>query len=235
MSGTAQILKNAAVLHAGNDISGQISSTTLVLSADILDKTTIDLDSRSKMVGMRDSNLALNGFFASGSNNVDDQFNDDTIYPAVTSVCNSKNVGGIGYHLEIEKSEYSISAQQGKLIPFSFTAEGTGTVARGPVVITGSLSSGNSPIINLGAISADEKIWAVAQLDTVGTSVDIDLYEDTTDDFSDDPQLVGSMPQMTDAGGYVTRFTGPVTGLYYRLQITVSGSCSGTLFIAKGA
>ena len=233
MSGTARILKNAAVLHAGYDISGQISSTTFAMTRESLDATTIDVDYRINKTGLGDTTLALSGFFASGSNQVDDQFN-DIEYPAIVSVLSGQTVGSVAYHVDAIKSEYGIDFQQGQLIPFNFSAQGTGTAGRGKLVSTGTLTTGNSAIINLGPIIEADKIWIVAQIASVGTSIDVELWEDTTDDFSDDPQLVATLDQITAAGAYFLKTSGPITGPYYRLQYTVSGSTTGKLFIARG-
>lgn len=233
MSGTARILKNAAVLHAGYDISGQISSTTFTLTREILDATTVDVDHKINKTGLGDTVVALSGFFAAGSNKIDDQF-DATEYPAIVSVLSGQDVGAVAYHIDAIKSEYEINLSQGQLIPFNFSAQGTGTAGRGKLVSTGTLTTGNSAIINLGPIVESDKIWIVAQIASVGTSIDIELWEDTTSDFSDDPQLVATMNQITSAGAYFLKTSGPITGPYYRLQYTVSGSTTGKLFIARG-
>lgn len=234
----AIVLKNAQLIVDGVDLSANINAVVVDLSSEIIDQTPISMDSRKKIIGMRDNSVEFEGFYEAGSGNIDEKLESITDRVLV-SVAARAGVGEVAYVFQTLKTQYAISGQVGQLVNISFSGSGNAEAGRGAVVSSGSLSTGNSSVINLGAAAAatstnpSGKIWIAAQISNPGTTVDIELYESATEDFSSSTS-VGSITQIDSSGGFFVKFEGPITGPYYRATLTVSGSATGVIILAKG-
>ena len=125
---------NPALFYGGYSLAAQHNKVQLDYSAESLDETTFGIGYRTKKGGLRVSKLTGEGFFNAGSNAVHQVFMDShaltntvvMLFPE--AIAEGATSTGSGYMCYATELQYTIGGKVGDLLPFTFSAEGRGTL-----------------------------------------------------------------------------------------------------------
>lgn len=132
--------KNAKVFANGHDLSAYFSTITTAGSADTAEVTTFGKSSKAYIPGTKDATLSAEGYFAGGTDDVDERLAAQIGEVAVwTAVFSADVLGARGYGLHTVDTTYEIGAEVGGAV--SVSAEGQSTVGMEPVVVLNPLSA----------------------------------------------------------------------------------------------
>jgi hypothetical protein len=231
-------LTDAYLYGAGYDFTTDSNSATLTTDVAQLDKTTFGSGGWTEVTGgLKSSSLAWSGFWQ--VDGVSDQAVDNQAFSALgTSQVYTfgpvETEGQPAYLLNAMKSQYTLGGQVGELMPFSLAANGSGgygTVrgqlakARGTVSATGALGS----VVNLGALSASQRLYAAFHIFTAGTTITVEVQSDNGAGFAT-PATQGTIGPLTTSGGtWMTPVTVAGTETHFRFNVT---AITGTFTVA---
>src|SRR3990167_4064054 len=132
------------------------------------------------------------------------------------------------YIFEAMSSQYTVGAQVGELLPFTWEARSEGSkLIRGTVLLqnTALVASGNSAAIQLGAVTATQKIFAHLHVfgATAGDTFDAVLQSDSDQAFT----TPNARATFTQVGATVTAerksANGAITDTWWRINYTIGG------------
>lgn len=237
---TTIVLKNAYVVVDDYDMSGDSNQLMFNADADSLDATVFNAGGwRSVASGLKSSKLAVNGFWQAGTGTVDGELLPDLGgTDRVVTFGPDAGVGNVAYLGRMGKFSTQLFGKVGDLAPFSLNCAGTDGVgfARGQVAAAGQVVSATGAVgsaLNLGAVSATQKLFCSVHVLSAGTSLTLVLQSSPDNTFAT-PTTQATIGPLTAAGGtWVTPVAGPVTDTWYRLRASaVTGSFTVTAAIA---
>lgn len=127
------VFKDATLLIAGYDHSGQLNQVGVDLEAESLDATVFGNASRVKRGGLTMGRITASGFWQAGSATAVDQTFFENIAVSDVVVCafpetitEGATSTGSGYMLKAELVRYQFGGAIGVLTPFSIEAVGRG-------------------------------------------------------------------------------------------------------------
>ncbi len=127
------VLKDAKLLVAGYDHSGQMNQVAIDLEAESLDATVFGNSSRVRRGGLTSARVQARGFWQAGSSNHIDPAAFEGIAVQDVVVCAFPEVikegatsTGSGYMLKAEVARYGLGGAVGDLLPFTLDAVGRG-------------------------------------------------------------------------------------------------------------
>jgi hypothetical protein len=229
---------DATIWVAGYDFTGDSNQLALSVSVDELDNTTFGSGGyRSKIGGLRQTELEVGGFWQSATTDaVDPQVfpNLGTADRVVTLAPDDAETTP-AYMFQAVKLGYTLFGQIGEVTPFSLTAQGSngiGTVrgqvakAKGSVSATGVLGS----VVNLGAPTSTQYVYATLHVFSAGTTITVQVQSDTASNFPS-ATTQATIGPITSAGGtFMTRVAGPFVGeTHWRLNVS---AITGTFQVA---
>lgn len=233
-------LTDAFCYSAGYDFTTDTNSATLTTDVAQLDKTTFGSGGWTEVTsGLKTSNLAWSGFWQ--VDGVSDQAVDNQAFSALgTSQVYTfgpvETEGQPAYLLNAMKSQYALGGQVGELMPFSLAANGSGSYgtvrgqlakARGSVSATGALGSA----VNLGALSASQRLYAAFHIFSAGTTITVEVQSDSASNFPTPGTQATLGPLTTSGGTWMTPVTVAGSETWFRFNVT---AITGT-FIVAGA
>lgn len=213
-------------LYVGNyDFTTDSNNAVLTTDVATLDATNFNSDGNTEVVGgLFNASLNWQGFWqVDGSS---DQAVDNQATLGTSEVYTFGPVQTEGqpvYILNAHKSQYVLGGEVGAIAPFTLnavsrgkTARGMLAKARGTVSGTGAMGSG----VNLGAIDADEYLYATFHNLVPGTTISLTLQSDDNSGFTT-PTVRATLSGITTAGGtWVTPVAGPITDTWFRFVVT---------------
>lgn len=155
------------------------------------------------------------------------------------TVCpESAAVGGLAWFTSALRSSYKIGDTVGEVAPWEAAANSSGPLLRGTVAHppgTPRTVSGDGDGLNLGAVTASQRLYAVLHvLSIAGTStptLTVDVEQDVDSDFLT-ATTVASFAPATALGGQFISAAGPIDGPWYRVTWDITGTDPSFLFIA---
>lgn len=140
--------------------------------------------------------------------------------------------GDPAYMFKAIHTQYAIGGSHGEVAPFSVAAAGS----NGHGVVRGRLLKGKGNVsatgatgaeIQLGAVAADEYLYATLHVFSAGTTITIVVESDDNADFTS-ATTRGTIGPITTAGAtWMTRVAGAITDDYWRFRVTaVTGTFS---------
>ncbi len=181
------VWKNSRLYYKGHDLTGMTNSITLNYSAELLDRTCFDTQSRKRLAGLKNMELNAAGFWDSSHKNVatseigPDRLMFDAIGGTsdVMTVIPAGTAFGYGaYFAKGVAGEYAPAGSVGELLGYTFNAYGEGEpLVHGRLMHAGPLTTASlkSTAIDFKAGSTGTKIYAGVHVLGVATGVKLSI------------------------------------------------------------
>lgn len=223
---------------AGHDFTADTNQAMLNLEAPPQDSTTFrSARWRENVYGLKTLAFNYSGFWQSALNDaVDpDAFGDLAVERAHT-FGQKETEGEPAWLFNAGKSNYQLGGSVGSVAPFSLQSTATDKYGaiRGALAKAKGAANAVGPIgsvLNLGAVAADQFLYATFHVFTVGTTITVQVQSDDAAGMAS-PTTRGTIGPLTARGGvFMARVPGPITDTHYRFNISaVTGA-----FVAAGA
>lgn len=231
-------LLNAGLYVAGHDFTTDTNQGQLDLEAQALEKTTFGSDGWTENAyGLKTLQFAFSGFWQSATDDAVDPeaFGDLAIERAHTWMLNEVETEP-AWLFNAGKSNYQIGGEVGPLAPFQLQCSATDKYGaiRGQLAKAKGAANAVGPIgsvVNLGAVAADQFLYATFHVFTAGTTITVQVQSDDAAGMAS-PTVRGTVGPLTTRGGtFMARVAGPITDTHYRFNVSaVTGA-----FVAAGA
>lgn len=232
----AHVLTNGVVFVDDLDASGFSNEVRLQMEAETKECTTYaSAGSKEYKAGLRTGDLDIKGLWEAGSATIDPEaFANLGTADKVATWCQTGVAGDAAYFGRFTEFGYGVGDAIGELAPFSLSAKSTnqpGVVrgalakAKGNVSGTGGMGS----VVQLGAVSATQYLYAAVHIFSAGTTITMTLGSDDNAGFLSGTTRATIGPLTTAGGTFMTRVAGPITDDYFLFNVTV---CTGTFSIA---
>lgn len=235
---TVKALLNAFTYVEGHDFTGDTNAGSLNVDAAVLDGTTYRSNGwQENAYGLRAFQFSSSGFWQSALNDaVDPDAFGDLAVPRPHTWGPEEIETSPAYMFNAAKTNYQLGGEVGSLAPFSLQSNGSdkfGAVrgqlakAKGAMNATGALGS----VVNLGAVAANQFLYATFHIFTAGTTATIQVQSDDNGAMSS-PTTQATIGPLTLRGGtFMTRVPGPLADTFYRFNVSaITGA-----FVAAGA
>jgi len=224
------VFNDGKVFSGGYDLSDHVTSVNLEMTAEELDATTINSGGfKSKLGGLKDSTLSMDGFYEAGANKPDALLGASIGNELIVTTVPDAGVGNTAYFMKSRLFSYQMFGSVGELAPFTISkSQSDDEVVQGKIEIDGALTaSGNSTGVQLGAVGATEKVYVAIHCTAVsGTStptVTFKLQSDDNSSFTSPTDRI-TFTGITAIGADYQSAAGAITDTYYRLNYTISGT-----------
>ena len=221
------ILQDCKLYLSEFDLSGDMNAMALNYSADMQENTTFGNDTHVSLGGLKSVTMGHEGYFSAGTDEVDEVlFNKMAVANSVVTIGPTNGADGeIAYLMQSTVSEYSPGASVGDMMAFSVSSEANNDgLIRGTIMHTASrTSSGVGVTRQLGAVSADQKVYASLHVISGSGSLDIVVESDDNGSMTSDTNRL----TFTNATGKTSEFlslVGAITDDYWRVSYTVTGT-----------
>ncbi|WP_330438818.1 hypothetical protein OHB44_28005 [Micromonospora sp. NBC_00821] len=233
---------NITTWFGGYDMTADTNQTTMPIEYEALISTTMGpagtRTAHSRVAGLESVSSQVAGFAQFGVGLVDEAaFN--ALGGTVQVITHSHDgvEGSPAYFYQSRAFTYQVFGDVGQLTPFNLTAQaskgnGSPGAIRGAVlktkanvVATGATGTGNQ----LGAVAADQFLYAALHVFGVGTTITAVLESDDNSGFTSATTRATFGPITAAGGTWATRVPGAITDTWYRLRVT---AITGTFSIA---
>src|SRR5438034_1476615 len=226
---------NATIWVAGLDMTSYLNKATLKMMAAELDITTFGATFRSRLGGLRDTDMAWDGFWTSIPDAA--QFAQLGSANQAVTVSPRGTETDVAYFFQGEQFTYSQFGKIGEAAPFSATLKGSDGIAgavRGQLTVVNRSVAGTGLIgsaVNLGLLGTGQYLYAAVHALTAGTTITIAVNSGTSSGSTPTQRAIYSA--ITTTGGYwLTRLAGPIaTDTWWRFNVTAD---TGTWTISGG-
>lgn len=231
-------LTDATTWIHGYDFTTDLNQIGLSGEVEELDNTTFGGGGyRSRIGGLRDVSADLQGFWQSATTDaVDPQaFPELGTADRVITMSPTGVAASTAYMFQAGKFNYNLGGQVGEVMPFSLGCMGTNGVglvrgqvakAKGTVSATGQLGS----ILNLGAPTSTQYVYAVLHVFSAGTTITVQVQSDDGAGFASATTRGTIGPITTTGGTWMTRVAGPFVGeTHWRMNVS---AITGTFQVA---
>ena len=176
--------------------------------------------------GLKSFEASLEGFWASDTADAVDPeiFPRLGISDEVATLSPPGTEGSACYLCQASKLAYSLFGEIGQLIPFTLGLGGSNTVgavrgrlaaAKQTVDATGVLGS----VVELGAVAADEFLYAAVHVFAAGTDITLIVESDDDPGFASATTQATIGPLTATGGTWMTRVAGPLTDTQWRVSV----------------
>lgn len=222
-----QIIKDQSVYMQGYDLTGRTNAVALSYSSDIKDVTTLGMDSHARLGGLKMAAVQVAGFIE-----IDDtekyQFDGMGLENTPFSFGASNDThGSVAYTMLAAEADLKIGAQVGEVFEFDAGAQSNSRLIRGNVLLnskgTPLTSTGNGTGLQLGAVSASQRIYAAMHVLGAGTgSVTCKLQSDSADTFGSATDQI-TFTAATGVSAQWSSVAGEITDDWWRINYAISG------------
>lgn len=234
------VLKDVFLYIDGYDFRPVTSTATLTSEKESVDSTTFGSDgARENEKGLEQTTGEFAGKWTAGTSGVDSELwadlagDDERIY----TLGEAETETGVAWSFRANRTNYMAGGELGTLAPFNANAQGRSKLLRGqlakakaPVSATGVIGS----VVNLGAVSASQHVYAVLHLfGTAGSSITVQVQSDDSSGFAS-PTTRGTIGPVTASGAVsLTPAAGAIADTHWRLNVSaISGTWTVAGFIA---
>jgi hypothetical protein len=228
-------MKDAKIYIAGHDISGHSNKVELKYTAEILDDTTFGASSKSRVAGLKDTDLSVEGFWEAASTAATSYKIDDIVNAylctadTLITVCPTDgSQGEVAFCIPGMLGEYQFGASVGELTKFTLNGGGNSDLIRGTVMENEQkTSSASGTAQELGAVSASQHLYAgihcYAAEGTLPT-LDVTIESDDAEGFLD-PTTRVTFDQLTTIGSeWATPIAGAIADTWWRVKWVTGGT-----------
>lgn len=231
-----QVLTDATTWLDQYDVSGDMNSVALTYEAEMQDDTVFGDDTRSNKGGLKMVRAEHSGFWSGGDGNVD-----DVLFSKIAAASSPLTLSKAGaargeaaYFFHATQAEYSPEGQVGDMFEFSVSAEGgdggplvNGTVEHAKGQET---SSGTTSGTELGAVAADESVYAALHVfSNQGDSsqtLDVTVESDDGSGFPSPVTQISFTQVTTTNTSEIASAAGAITDTWWRAEWTIGGTGS---------
>lgn len=224
------VFNDGKAFAGGYDLSSHVTSVNLEITAEDLDATTINSGGfRTRLGGLKDSSLQMDGFYEAGANKPDALLGASIGNELLVTTVPDAGVGNTAYFMKSRLFSHQIFGSIGEIAPFSISkSQSSDVVVQGKVQVDGDLTAtGNSTGVQLGAVGATEKCYVGIHCYGVsGTStptVTFKLQSDDNSSFTSPTDRI-TFTGITAIGSDFQSVAGAITDQYWRLNYTISGT-----------
>lgn len=225
-----QVMRDCKLIVGQYDMSGKMNALALNYGVEPLDDTVFGDDTKSSTAGLKTIEFQHEGLFDTGAGGADEVFytavgvSDKPVIIAPDALTE----GNLAYFFKAMQAKYDINGKIGQLLSFSVGGGGQGSdLVRGKALLNGTkTSTGTSTPIQLGAVSAAQKLFAALHiLAASGTtpSITVKVQSSPTSGGSYTDRLTFSA-QTTAGAVWGTPVAGAVTDTWWRISYTISGT-----------
>ena len=224
------VLTNCGFWVQEHNISGYANSGEMTLSSDAIESTTYNSESavtdRTYLPGLKGFNASISGFQEPQS--VDALlYGEFAVDNAIITVApESKAIGSIAYFGYGMEAEYKAAEGAiGNMAAFSASMQGDGPVRRGNIIewVTETDASYNSTPYEVGAVGADEYVYAVLHVSAItATNVIFKLQSDVDADFNSPIDQI-TFTTVTAAAVELKSLAGAITDTFWRINAERTG------------
>jgi hypothetical protein len=225
---STEALLNVTSYADGHDFTGDSNVAQFTAEAQALDASTFRSGGwMENAYGAKSAAFNMQGFWQSAATDAVDP----ELWAAVGAVDRVHTIapdevaGGVAYMLRAGVSNYQLlDGGYGQLAKFTMDAGVTaGPVARGMLAKIKGAASATGPLgsgVQLGAVAANQFLYATFHVFTIGTSITVQVESDDNAGFTT-PTLRGTIGPLTVRGGvWMTRVAGPLTDTWYRFNVS---------------
>ena len=225
-------LTDCQVYSDGVDLTTDTNSLTGNVTADDLDSTTFGGGGfRSRVAGLKDADVSLNGYYQGDT--IDSAIFDNVGTAKTAFTCSpTGDENEVAYLMQQTEFSYELGGNVGDIIAAnaSVMSQGGVGVVRGRLLaakqsVTGATSTTG---YQLGTVGAAESVYTTVHVFTAGTTADVIVESDDNSGFSS--ATTRSTTTVTAVGGtWVTPVSGAISDDYWRIRFA---SVTGTFSIA---
>jgi hypothetical protein len=222
------------------DMSNDSNEVNINATAAQLDSTNFATSGwQTSIGGLRSATLDLKGFFDAGTADLPDNLLFGEIGTSgvpVTVAPQGATVGNIAYFATFMQPTYKPGGKVGDILSFDTSKVSDAPLVRGQVAnVTAKTATGTTTGLNLGAPTANQRVWAALHVITVtGTtpSMTVTLQGDTGSGFPA-PSTIATSSAFTSASSQLIKGAVGVTAdTWYRLSLTITGTTPSFLLYA---
>jgi hypothetical protein len=232
---SVQIATNCRIYVGQYDVSGDLNKVDLGNGGSDLNAAVFTNTAGNTVPGLYKPKFNATGLVTLGTGLVHENLrgNLGVADVPVTVSPQSGAAGDVAVFLKAIESTYTVGAKVGEILPFTVMANGRGVpaIAGNLFVAAGNkTATGSSGIIQLGAVSATQKVYAAVHVLSVsGTNPTLDITVKSA-------ALVGfgspttriTVAQKTAAGSDFQSASGAITDQFYRVDYTIGGTATPT-------
>jgi hypothetical protein len=234
---TPVILTNCKAYLEGYDVSGDMNQLALAYGAEIKDASTFGKTTRVKKGALKEVSASMAGFWESDTDKIDPVLFDRIgLNDKLITLCPETGAQGeIAYSFRSVLGEYAPGAQHGELLVFKLSAQGSDLLLRGKVMENAAkTSTANGTAGQLGAVTADQKVYAVMHVLAVsGTNPTLDMVvqSDNAEAFLS-PTARLTFTQATARGAEWKEAAGAIADDWWRCSWTIGGTDTPSFTVA---
>lgn len=223
-----QIIQNQSVYLDGYDLSGRVNALALDYSADIQDISCLGDTAHSRIGGLKTAAAQVSGFMDIDATDAF-QFSQLGIADTPFSFGASADTpGSVAYTMLAAEADIKLGGAIGDVAPFDAGAQSTGALIRGTILLnskgTPLTSTGGGTGLQLGAVSATQRIYAAMHVLGAGTgSVTCKLQSDSANNFSGAQTDRITFSAATGISSQWSSVAGAITDTWWRIAYTISG------------
>lgn len=239
---TTLAFTDSLVFIGEHDATSDANQVGLQVSADDLDVTTFGSGGyRDRIGGLRSATVNLNAFTSAGDGEIDPALFANITSRLPVSIAPEGNTEGVtAYSLEATQFDMSWGAQIGQVheITATMMSSGQGTpVVRGRLeaIRAARSSSSNSTGSQLGALSADQRLYSALHVfaTTGSPTLDVVIQSDNAGGFASPTSRI-THTQATAATSEFSSVAGAIADDHWRASWTFGGSGTITFAVVIG-
>lgn len=238
----SQILSNAKVYVQGLDCSGDLNAVALNNSCELKEATSLIDLTRTRKPGLRDVGFQLDGFWNGGTGLVDDTMFANVPVPnvPVTIAPLTGAEAELCYFLQGDILDYKFGGKIGEMNPISVGgAAGSGPLVRGTILQNQArTTTGTGTIMNLGAVSATQKLYAILHVLSItqsgSPSLACKIQSAALVGFGSPTDRQTFAASVAAGAQYLVPVSGPITDAFWRANWTLTNITSITFLVAMG-
>jgi hypothetical protein len=235
---------NITSWFAGYDMTGDLNQTQLAIELEALDDTrfgtqAVPTVARQRKPGLEDVQSTVNGFADFADDAVDEQIAallTGAAHPLTHSPDGAE--GSVAYFYAAKEFNVQRFGDVGELTPFTLTAQGSRSNGRAYGAIRGRVLKGvgdisatgaTGSVVQVGAVAADQFLYAAVHCFSVGTTFTLQIQSDSASNFPSPTTQMTIGPITAVGGTFATRVAGPITDEFWRVNVS---AITGTSQIA---
>lgn len=235
------VLKDEKIFFGGYDVSGILNAINVGYSAELQDDTTFGDDTRSRLAGLKDVSVTLNGYWDSSE---DSEFftKIGAASPTPVGVApNNPSEGDRAFLFQADEASYAPGATIGEMFAFTLEGQGHGPLVRGLLMENNAAanSSANGTSRVFAAVGAGELMYAglfvYSASGNSGETLDVTIESDADGVFDSTANTRISFAQITDSvGSEFASVAGAITDTYWRATWTIGGGGTYSFAVILG-
>lgn len=225
------VYTNAGVYFSGYGLSGYLNSVELSMARDAVEVTSFGDSVRNHIPGLSINTIAASGFYDATLVDAVADANIPSAAEDLVIVAPTRTAGDRAYILAAQLNRYTLGASIGDALEATFAWGSRDDMVAGYLQNTPATTitaTGNGSAVQLGALGADEELWAAVTTIAAptGTSPTFDLIVESDDNGAMSSATTrATFSQITSSRTHaIQRIAGAVTDDYWRMSWTVGGT-----------